>query len=245
MDSLDLKDTVITADALNTQKEITAKAIENGADYLLPVKGNQPKLLEEITSSFKQLDIEQKQAKEKWEWAISKAKEHRDHKRLKQLLEEGVSLCGADYWESVEKNHSRVETRSCTVLKAKKVLSKDEWAKIESIVRLRRERRDKDGTKEETVYYITSLKSSAKIIADTARSHWDIENGLHWRLDIVFKQDKSRYRNRIGARNLAIARKIALNALMKENSIKRGVATKQCAAACNPAYREKLLKNLF
>ena len=61
----------------------------------------------------------------------------------------------------------------------------------------------------------------------------------------MFRQDNSRYRDRIGARNLAVIRKMALNALLKETSLKKGVATKQCAAACNPSYREKILENLF
>lgn len=77
------------------------------------------------------------------------------------------------------------------------------------------------------------------------RSHWHIENSLHWRLDVAFGQDRSRYRDRIGARNFATCRKMALNLLQKETSLKRGAATKQAAAACNPAYREKVLKNLF
>ena len=64
-------------------------------------------------------------------------------------------------------------------------------------------------------------------------------------LDVVFRQDRSRYRNRVGARNLAVIRKIALNALLKEDSLKKGIATKQCAAACDPSYRDKVLKKLF
>ncbi len=65
---------------------------------------------------------------------------------------------------------------------------------------------------------------------------------MKW-LDVVFAQDKSRYRNRVGARNLAVIYKMALNGLMREDTLKRGMATKRCAAACNPAYREKVLNN--
>ena len=72
-----------------------------------------------------------------------------------------------------------------------------------------------------------------------------VENTLHWRLDVVLRQDDSRYRDRIGARNLAVVRKIALNAVSKETSIKGGIATRQYAASFNPAYRDKILKNLF
>ena len=83
------------------------------------------------------------------------------------------------------------------------------------------------------------------LIGTAVREHWGVESGLHWRLDVVFRQDKSRHRNRVGTRNLAAMRKIVLNALSKETSLKGGMATKQCAAACNPAYRDRLLKNLF
>ncbi len=94
MDSLDLKNTIITADALNTQKTIVTKAIDCGADYLLPVKGNQGNLLEEITSAFDQLDIDRAKAEEHWKRAVSKAKEHRDDLRLQKMIKEGPSTCG-------------------------------------------------------------------------------------------------------------------------------------------------------
>lgn len=76
-------------------------------------------------------------------------------------------------------------------------------------------------------------------------SDWYMENSLHWRLDVIFGQDRSRYRDRNGARNLAIFRKVALNLLQQETTLKRGIATKQAAAIANPVYREKVLKNLF
>jgi predicted transposase YbfD/YdcC len=95
------------------------------------------------------------------------------------------------------------------------------------------------------IYYITSLGADAELIASVARRHWGVENTLHWRLDVVLRQDDSRYRDRIGAQNLAIVRKIALNAVSKETSIKGGIATRQYAASFNPAYRDRILKNLF
>src|SRR5690606_344000 len=110
-----------------------------------------------------------------------------------------------------------------------------------TIVRICRERKERGDAKCEVSYYITSLSPEAEKIANVARCHWGLDNKLHWRLDVIFRQDNSRYRDRIGARNLAIVRKMALNALVKDNSIKGGVATKQCAAACNPAYREQVL----
>ena len=245
MECLDLKGTIVTADALNTQKTIVKKAVDGEADYLLPVKGNQPTLLQEIISAFEQLDIEQAKAQKQWEMAVSKAKKTSDKERLKKLVNDGVSQCGASFWQSIEKGHGRVETRTCTAISAKDLPSKNEWEELNTIVRICRERKEGSNLHVETMYYITSLKPVAELIADIARRHWGVENKLHWRLDVVFRQDNSRYRDRNGARNMAAIRKIALNALVKESSIKKGVATKQCAAACNPTYRENVLKNLF
>jgi predicted transposase YbfD/YdcC len=245
MDSLDLKDTIITADALNTQKTIVIKAIDSGADYLLPVKGNQGNLLEEITSAFDQLDKDLAKAEEHWKRGVSKAREHRDDLRLQKLIEKGSSTCGASFWESTEKGHGRIETRSCTVISAKDLPSKEEWKGLNIIARICRTRRIGNDEQSETTYYIGSLKSNAELVASIARQHWGVENTLHWRLDVVLKQDDSRYRDRIGARNLAVVRKIALNAVSKETSIKGGIATRQYAASFNPALRDKILKNLF
>mgnify|MGYP003440891063 FL=1 len=245
MESLDLKNTIITADALNTQKKTVTKAIDCGADYLLPVKGNQRILLEEITSAFNQLDIERAKAEEHWETAVLKAKEHRDHLRLEKLMKEGPRSCGASFWESIEKGHGRIEIRSCMTMLAKDLPSKEEWKGLNTIARICRIRKIGDKEESETTYYIGSLEPDAELVASVARKHWGVENNLHGRLDIVFRQDDSRYRDRVGARNLAVVRKIALNAVSKETTMKGGIATKQYAASFNPVYRDKILKNLF
>lgn len=152
MESLDLKGTVITADAMNTQKTIIEKAQEVGADYLFPVKGNQEGLLKEVISAFDQLDKEQKKVQEQWEWAIAKSKEHRDKERLQKLLNEGPDLCGATSWESIEKGHGRIEVRTCTTLSAKNLPSQSEWKGLKTIARISRERKVGEKTHKETVY---------------------------------------------------------------------------------------------
>lgn len=247
MRSLDLQGVIITADALNTQKAIAAQAIEQEGDYLLPVKGNQPTLLEEVTLAFEEIAQEQAVARKQWEYAVAKAKEHRDKPRLQKLLNEGASNCGAFSWHSEpEKVHGRIERRSCRTIPVGDLPSKDHWKGIASLVRIDRERILRGKVTRQTVYYISSLSpKTPELIADTSREHWNVENSLHWRLDVIFRQDQSRYRNRVGARNLAVVRKIVLNALAKETSVKGGIATKQCAASCNPFYRAKIVKNLF
>jgi predicted transposase YbfD/YdcC len=247
MDVLDLKGTVITVDALNTQKTIADKAVEKGGDYLLPVKGNQSGLQEAIVSTFEVAEKERTTAIAQHERAIEKAKEHRDKTRLKKLLARGVPNCGMfSHNAELEKSHGRIEIRRCLTLSAKELPMRGDWRGISSLVQIDRERIVGDKVSHERVYYISSLTpDQPAFIADVARSHWGVESSLHWRLDVVFRQDQSRYRNRNGARNLAAMRKIVLNAFSRENSIKGGMATRQFAAACNPAYRDRIVKNLF
>jgi predicted transposase YbfD/YdcC len=245
MDTLDLKGTIITADAMNTQKATAKKAIEMQADYVLPVKGNQPKLMEDIQLAFKGLDEDLASGKERWNSEVKKARENRNKERLQNLLKKGSPAYKSSQCESeIEKAHGRIERRICTVMPVGDLPSKEGWEGIQSIARICRERTENGKTSNETIYYIASLKPNAPLITEVVREHWGVEI-QHWYFDVVFKQDKSRYRNRIGARNLAVIRKIALNGLLREDSLKRGVATKQCAAACNPSYREKILKNLL
>lgn len=130
-------------------------------------------------------------------------------------------------------------------MSAKDLPSKGEWKGLNMIARICRTRKIGDKEESETTYYIGSLQHCAELVASVARKHWGVENNLHGRLDVVFRQDDSRYRDRVGARNLTVVRKIALNAVSKETSIKGGIATRQYAASFNPVYRDKILKNLF
>jgi predicted transposase YbfD/YdcC len=245
MDLLDLKGTIITTDALNTQKEVAEKAIEKDADYVLPVKGNHPILHDEIISAFKSLDEEQIKARAQWEYSLEKSREHRDIERLEKLLREGAPNCGAFKWENeLEKDHGRLESRIYTIISAKDLPSKDEWQGLESLVRVQRERVIGEKIEHSEIYYITSLKADNKKIAKAIREHWGVEC-LHWGLDVVLREDKSRYRDRIGASNLATLRKIVMGALERDKTLKCGKAAKRLVAASDAQYREKILKNLF
>lgn len=215
MEMLDLRGTIVTSDALNTQKEIVKKAIEAGADYVLPVKGNHPGLQEEIETIF--------------DAAIKK-----DFK--------GVD---ADQYTTLEKNRGRVEERTYYSLSNEELPSKDDWAGLESLGKVTRRRTVKGKETEEVHYYISSCDIDAKLLERTTRKHWQVENKLHWVLDVVFHEDYSRYRDENGAKNLAGVRKLALNALAKDRVLKASKAAKRLAAAADPAYRLEVLKNLF
>ena len=139
MEMLDLKGTIVTTDALNTQKNTASKVVDLGGDYLLPVKGNQPTLLQEITEAFEVVDSERSIAKAQWKRAMQKAQEQHDSTRLKQLLS-GPSTCGAFFYEEeVNKSHGRIETRSDMTIQAT-ISSKEEWKNLSSLTRVDRKR---------------------------------------------------------------------------------------------------------
>ena len=160
LDLLDVKETIVTADAMNTQKATVAKIIEKEADYVLPVKGNQETLFKDIDLMFKGWEEDKGKGQTQLEYAIKKAKEHQDYKRLNKLLDQGVPDCKASIWKSgAEKNHGRIESRSCVVLPVGELPSKEGWEKIQSIARISRERTVNDIISCETIYYITLTKS--------------------------------------------------------------------------------------
>ena len=102
------------------------------------------------------------------------------------------------------------------MLAGKDLPSANEWKNLKSIGMVIRERTIGNNTSKETIYYISSCEIDALLFAKCARGHWNIENGLHWSLDVVFREDKLTYRHRIGAQNLSIIRKIVLGALAKD-----------------------------
>lgn len=215
MELLDLKGTIITADAMNTQKKTASKAIELGADYMLPIKENQAGLLEEVELLFKD------------------AQDKKFH---------GID---ADDFETMEKGHGRVEVRTYISMDASELPNTEEWAGLKSVGKVTRERTLKDKTSTEIQYYISSCEVDAKLVEKVTRGHWGIENSLHLVLDVTFREDHLRYRDRIGTQNLATIRKLSHAALAKESTLKCGKAGKRVAAATDPEYREKLVKIFF
>lgn len=215
MELLDLKGTIITADAMNTQKKTASKAIELGADYVLPVKENQAGLLEEVELLFK--DAQNKKF-------------------------QGID---ADNFETAEKGHGRVEVRTYISMDASELPSTEEWMGLKSVGKVMRERTLKGKTSTEIQYYISSCEIDAKLLEKVTRGHWGIENSLHLVLDVTFREDHIRYRDRIGTQNLATIRKLAHAALAKESTLKCGKAGKRVAAATDPEYREKIIKLFF
>jgi predicted transposase YbfD/YdcC len=183
--SLELKGCLVTIDAMGCQKNIAEIVIEQEADYLLAVKDNQPTLHQEIQDYFTEAN------------------------------EANFENYNIDFAETFNKGHGRIESRRCWVGydALPHINGSDNCSVFQTIVMVESERTVKDKTTIEHRYYISSTSGTASDDLDSSREHWGIENSLHWRLDIAFREDESRIRKGNGAENFAILRHIALNLL--------------------------------
>lgn len=178
---LELKNAIVTIDAIGCQKEITRILREESkADYVLALKRNQPNLHDEVLHFFK-------------------------------VAEKSGGFV-SDFFESIEKGHGRIERRQCTCLSVSDNLDHvaTGFNDLKTIAKIHSTREISGKIEEQTRYFISSLPCDAKQIAHAVRTHWSIENSLHWRLDVVFKEDESRIRKDHAPENLAVIRRIAL-----------------------------------
>jgi predicted transposase YbfD/YdcC len=149
----------------------------------------------------------------------------------------------AEIFQTIEKDHGRIETRRCSVIRDLKwVEVKDEWPGLKTIVRMDRKREIGDKTEEETQYYIASLDGGAEETGRAIRSHWGIEASLHWSLDVTFREDQSRKRVGNSDQNFALVRKIALNLLKADKTVKIGINGKRLKAGWDTEYLLKILR---
>ena len=183
MDMLELKDCVITADALNCQKTIAEKAIEKEADYVLAIKGNHPVAYDEIRRF---MDMRAENGKPNFEMSLEKA-----HGRV-----ENRKFWVSSDIEWFEDKQAWAGLKSvCVVEAARKIVKSGE----SSITR--------------RYYISSLGEKDAEKIANAIRGHWAIENDLHWCLDMAFDEDRSRARSRNTAKNLGLMRGITMNLL--------------------------------
>lgn len=213
---LALEGCIVTIDAMGCQTEIAETIIQRGADYVLAVKKNQGKLYEDVKDLFAGAD------------------------------EVAFREVPHDYTREVTKDHGRLEIRECWVLSAPEYLEYvrrvDAWKNLRNLIRIRTEVRHAQTTlSQETRYFISSLAGSAQEMIHAVRGHWGIENGLHWILDVTFREDDSRVRKDHAPENFAVLRHIALNVLNRARNGKDSIKTMRLRAGWDETYLAKLL----
>jgi len=217
--ALDISGCIITTDAMGCQKEIASLVVEGKGDYVLALKDNHPLLSEDVQLLFDDLEDSRFKAYD------------------------------YDVEQTVEKGHGRLETRQCWTISDPTVLrglrGTQEWEGLHCVAKVRARRTLDDKTTVEDRYYLSSLDGRAEQLLMATRTHWGIENGLHWVLDIAFREDESRVRKGHGAQNLATLRHIALNLLKQEKTSRVGIKTKRLKAGWNEQYLLRILAGLF
>lgn len=165
-----------------------------------------------------------------------------NQKKLHKEIQDLFSLHRSEQFETIEKDHGRIETRNCSILKnLKKMKTAEKWDQLKMIIRIESKREINGKVSEETRYYISSLQTTAQAMNAHVRSHWCVENKLHWSLDVGFNEDANRTRTDNSAENLSIVRRVALNLLKTDKTMKVGIAAKRKAAGWNTKYLETLL----
>ena len=168
---------------------------------------------------------------------------------MRDLFEagDGSGLAGLphDYATTLNKGHGRIERRKCWAIDDPACLeylsTAGDWPELRSVVKVESRRETDTGTTVQARYYISSMKASAKRQLEAVRTHWSIENSLHWSLDVTFREDHSRVRKDHGPQNMATLRQISHNLLKQETSLKVGIQGKRLQAGWREDHLLKVL----
>jgi predicted transposase YbfD/YdcC len=210
LDAVALAGAVVTIDAIGCQTDLAGQIVARGGDYVLALKANQPTVHELVA----------------------------DHFAL--VAADGPDGLAHDVQATFDKNHGRCEQRRCCVTDDPAVLAwldpDQTWPGLRSIVAVTAQRRTGETATSETRYYLSSLPADARRIGAAVRRHWGIENQLHWTLDVAFRDDDCRIRMGHAAENFAVLRRIALNLLRPDQTVKAGLKAKRLTAGWDEAY---------
>lgn len=212
LELLDLHGALVTIDAIGCQKEIASKIRERGGHYVLTVKANQERLLNDIQNCFE------------------------------RALETDFAGLDHDSYTTEEKGHGREELRSYTIIRNPPgIRNQHAWRDLCVIGMCGSERTVAGKPSTEVRFFIGSKKASARCYGKALRHHWGIENSLHWQLDVSFGEDNNRTQERTAAQNLALLRRLAVT-LLKRHPAKEGIACKRLQAAWNTEFLEEVLR---
>lgn len=214
LQSLEIKGCIVTIDAAGCQKNIAAQIRSQDADYVLALKGNQGNLRDHVEDYFT------------------------------AAIDNDFLGVPNDYYETIDADHGRIEIRRHWTIEAfGDFPGKEAWKDLNMIGMIESERHIGDKATKERRYYISSQTDGAKQFASSVRAHWGVENGLHWCLDVGFREDDCRVRQGYASENFAVIRHIALNLLKKDKSFKGGMKAKRLRAGWDNNYLTKILEN--
>jgi predicted transposase YbfD/YdcC len=209
---LELEGAIVTYDAMGCQKEIAEAIRDQGADYVLAVKENQPRLYEDILTTME--NAFEGERGETYRLLATNDKGHGRQERREYVVVRDLS----------------------------NIRDRDLWADLRAVAMVCTERTIDGTTSTQTRYYISSCSGSVRQIAGAIRGHWGIENSLHWSLDVTFGEDAHCLRKDHGPENMATFRRAALSLIKQERDEKGSLRRKRMRAGWNNAYLEKLLK---
>lgn len=201
--------TVVTLDAMGCQREVATTITSRGGDYVLALKGNQPELHAAVVRFF-------------------------------QDGPHGACVAPVDTAETLDKGHGRIERRTCWATDDAEFIRyldpTGRWPGVCSVAMVRAERIIGEERSQQDRYYLSSLPADALRIGRIVRTHWQIENALHWVLDVVFDEDQSRIRIGYAQQNLAMLRRAALGLLKRDVATKGSIKGKRKRAGWDDAY---------
>jgi len=212
LDQVQLKNSIITIDAAGCQKEIAAKIVEGRGDYCLALKGNQGNLQEAVST-----------------W-------------IEEKMRDDFADCRVETFECREKKkHGREEQYTYYQFEAPQDLpGREKWRKLRTVGVAIRYSKCGDKQTDDVRFYISSLPLNVKLFAKSVRGHWAIENSLHWCLDVTFREDESRVRERTLTDNMAWLKRFAIS-LLKQVKDKRSVAMRRRNCGWNEDYLAQVL----
>jgi predicted transposase YbfD/YdcC len=211
LELINIKGHIVTIDAMGAQKKIAQQIVKQEGDYIFSLKGNQCNLHKGVEKAFEEA------TRKEWEGVRHEA------------------------YQTIEAGHGRIEKRRYYAMPAAMVEMPEGWETMQSIVMIERERTYRKKTSLEVQYYISSLSADIEKISNAIRSHWGVENQLHWSIDVVFGEDKSRIRTGHGSENFATMRRQTLGLLKKDTSLKKSIRLKRYHAAMDNDYLARVL----
>ncbi len=213
IESLDLKGATVTIDAMGCQMEILKSILNKRADYMIALKRNQPRAFQEVVKLF-------------------------------EYIENNNIQDGVDVWRTHDKGHGRVEDRSVMGIdvSAYPLETLKKFSGLKSVVRVNSVVMRGGEQSHEYRYYITSQSLDAKKHGETIRAHWEIENNLHYVLDVVFDEDDNRSRKDHLPRNFATLRKVCMNILRSAKADKKTLKSTARKALMSPEFAFALIR---